>query len=141
MSYFLELLNVNDFFVVPKYFIRPDMIEKRNPLSDTARRAGWIGSNIIFLKIPKAGQIFYVENGKIIPKKDVLDKWQKTIFLKHIKQPKSKGWILDIMNCIDLSNKKEFESAKQYGLLTYSLMTIKPILTTINIPKNIKTEC
>jgi hypothetical protein len=45
------------------------------------------------------------------------------------------------MNCIDLSNKKEFESAKQYGLLTYSLMTIKPILTTINIPKNIKTEC
>jgi hypothetical protein len=45
------------------------------------------------------------------------------------------------MNCIDLSNKKEYESAKQYGLLTYSLMTIKPSLTTINIPKNIKTEC
>jgi len=41
-------------------------------------------------------------------KKEVLEKWQKTIFLKGIKKADAKGWILDIMNCIDFLNKKEF---------------------------------
>lgn len=105
---YLESLRVNDFLVIPKHFFISEMIEKRKPLKDTARRAGWIGSNILFSKIPKAGQIFYVENGKEISKKDVLEKWQKTVFLKQIKKADVKGWILDIMNCIDALNKKEF---------------------------------
>jgi len=108
LGYFLELLNVNDFFVVPKHFFVSEIIEKRKPLAETARRSGWIGSNILFSKIPKAGQIFYIENGKIIAKQDVLNKWQKTVFLKQVKQTEAKGWILDIMNCIDTLNKKDF---------------------------------
>jgi type II restriction enzyme len=105
---YLETLCVNDFFIIPKHFFISKIIEKRKPLSDNARRAGWIGSNILFSKIPKAGQIFYIENGKEISKKDVLEKWQKTIFLKQIIKADTKGWILDIMNCIDSINKKEF---------------------------------
>jgi len=85
MGYMVEIWNVNDFFVVPKHFFVSEIIEKREPLADTARRAGWIGSNILFSKIPKAGQIFYVENGIEIAKKEVLKKWQKTVFLKEIK--------------------------------------------------------
>src|SRR3989344_2097424 len=104
----LESLYVNDFFVVPKHFFIPEIIEERKPLKETARRAGWVGSNILFSKIPKAGQIFYIEDGKEISKKEVLEKWQKTIFLKGIKKADAKGWILDIMNCIDFLNKKEF---------------------------------
>jgi len=105
---YLESLFVNDFFVIPKHFFLSEIIEKRKPLKETARRAGWIGSNILFSKIPKAGQIFYIEDGKEISKKEVLEKWQKTIFLKGIKKADAKGWILDIMNCIDFLNKKEF---------------------------------
>ena len=105
---YLKSLYVNDFFVVPKHFFISEIIEKRKPLKETARRAGWIGSNILFSKIPKAGQIFYIENGKEISKKQVLDKWQKTVFLKKIKKADARGWILDIMNCIDALNKKEF---------------------------------
>jgi type II restriction enzyme len=108
MTYLLELLTVNDFFIVPKHFFTSEMIEKRKPLLKPARRAGWIGSNILFSKIPKAGQIFYIENGNIINKQDILNKWQKTIFLKQIKKPEAKGWILDIMKCIDALNKKDF---------------------------------
>ena len=111
----LESLRVNDFLVIPKHFFISEMIEKRKPLKDTARRAGWIGSNILFSKIPKAGQIFYVENGKEVSKKDVLEKWQKTIFLKQIKKADAKGWILDIMNCIDALNKKEFSLQDIYS--------------------------
>ncbi len=105
---YLESLFVNDFFVIPKYFFISEIIEKRRPLKETARRAGWIGSNILFSKIPKAGQIFYIENGKEISKKQVLDKWQKTVFLKKVKKVDAKGWILDIMNCIDSLNREEF---------------------------------
>lgn len=77
-------------------------------MSENACRAGWIGSNILFSKIPKAGQIHYIENGNVIDKKDVLEKWQKTVFLKKISKPDAKGWILDIVNCIDSLNKSEF---------------------------------
>ncbi len=112
---YLETLLVNDFFVVPKHFFVSEIIEKRKPLSPTARRAGWVGSNILFSKIPKAGQIFYIENGKEISKKDVLEKWQKTVFLKKIKKVEAKGWILDIMNCIDALNKKEFTLTDMYA--------------------------
>lgn len=105
---YLQTFVVNDFFVVPKYFFVPEIIEKRKPLAENARRAGWVGSNILFSKIPKSGQIFYIENGKELTKKDVLRKWQKTVFLKKVKKADAKGWILDIMNCIDLLDKKEF---------------------------------
>ncbi len=111
---YLESFSVNDFFVIPKHFFIAEIIEKRKPLSDTARRAGWVGSNILFSKIPKAGQIFYVENGKEVSKKDVLEKWQKTVFLKQIKKAEAKGWILDIMNCVDSLNKKEFTLSDVY---------------------------
>ena len=112
---YLESFYVNDFFVVPKYFFISEIIEKRKPLKETARRAGWVGSNILFSKIPKAGQIFYIEDGKEIPKNQVLDKWQKTIFLKEVRKADAKGWILDIMNCIDSLNKKEFSLQDVYN--------------------------
>lgn len=111
---YLATLFVNDFFVVPKYFFVPEIIEKRKALAESARRAGWIGSNILFSKIPTSGKIFYIEDGKEISKKEVLEKWQKTAFLKKIKRPELKGWILDTMNCIDALNKKEFSLAEIY---------------------------
>ncbi|TSA46250.1 restriction endonuclease, partial [bacterium] len=108
LSYDLNNFEVLNFLVVPKHFFITEIIEKREPLAESARRAGWIGSNILFSRIPKAGQIFYVENGKEVDKKEVLEKWQRTVFLKEIKKADAKGWILDIMNCIDALNKKEF---------------------------------
>jgi len=113
MGYLATLL-VNDFFVVPKYFFVPEIIEKRKALAESARRAGWIGSNILFSKIPTSGKIFYVADGKEISKKEVLQKWQKTAFLKKIDKPELKGWILDTMNCIEALGKNEFSLAEVY---------------------------
>src|SRR3989344_462656 len=45
---YLESLFVNDFFVIPKHFFLSEIIEKRKPLKETARRAGWIWSKIFF---------------------------------------------------------------------------------------------
>jgi type II restriction enzyme len=104
----VQTKHINDFFVVPKHFFIAEIIEKRKPLSEKARRAGWIGSNILFSKIPNAGMIFYVENGIVNSKQSVLKKWHSTVFLRQIKKAETKGWILDIMNCIDGLGKNEF---------------------------------
>ena len=112
---YLPSLSVNDFFIVPKHFFVEEIIEKRKPLKLTARRAGWVGSNILFSRIPKAGQIFYIQNGIEISKKEVLSNWQKTVFLKEIKKDEARGWILDIMNCIDDLNTNEFTLQDLYS--------------------------
>ena len=52
MNYSKETQCVKDFIFVPKHFFVPDVIEKRKPLAQTARRAGWIGCNILLDKIP-----------------------------------------------------------------------------------------
>lgn len=57
---------VNNFLVIPKHFFTPEIIIKRNPLSVTAKRPGWIGCNIDISKVPESGRIFIVENSKII---------------------------------------------------------------------------
>lgn len=114
LHYLDGIFSVNDFFVVPKYFFVSEIIEKRKPLSANAKRAGWTGSNILFSKIPNSGKIYYIENWKEISKKEILEKWQKTAFLKDIKKDNLKGWILDIMNCIETLNKNEFSLQEIY---------------------------
>ena len=115
LHYLASAHSVNDFFVVPKYFFVPEIIEKRKALSENARRSGWVGSYILFSRIPDSGKIYYVEGGREFSKKEILTKWQKTAFLRDVKKPELKGWILDIMNCIDALGKKEFSLNDMYS--------------------------
>jgi len=115
LHYLIQDYSVNDFFVVPKYFFVPAIVEKRKALTEKARRKGWEGSFLLFSKIPDSGKIYYVENGKQFSKKEILAKWHKTAFLKNIKKDDLKGWTLDIMNCIDSLNKKEFSLQDMYN--------------------------
>ena len=108
LNYDFPKLEVVNFFVIPKHFFVPEIIEKRKPLSSTARRAGWIGCNILLKSIPETGKIFFVKNKIVEPKNKVLSEWQKTLFLREEKEISAKGWLLDTMLCIDRLNKKEF---------------------------------
>lgn len=91
---------VRDFLIIPKYYFVPDFIEKRKPLSKNARRAGWIGCNILLDKIPSSGRIFLIKNSEIIDRNLIINKWKETEFLKSVNQ-KSRGWLIDILNCVD----------------------------------------
>lgn len=115
LNYELQKLEVINFFVIPKHFFVPSIIEERKPLSPTAERAGWIGCNILLQSIPQAGKIFLVKNKVIEPKNKVLAEWRKTLFLREEKDIKSKGWILDVMNCIEQLAKKEFTLDEVYN--------------------------
>lgn len=101
-------------FVVPKHFFVPEIVEKRNPLSNDARRSGWVGSNILLGKIPQAGKIFLVENQEVTPRDEVLAAWSTVLFLREERAPE-RHWILDVMHCIDKLGKREFTLEDAYG--------------------------
>lgn len=115
LNYDLSNFSVLNFFVIPKHFFVPDIIEKRKALSPTARRAGWVGCNILLQSIPQTGKIFFVQDGRIEPKEKVLAGWKKTLFLREEKEISAKGWLLDIMNCIEKLENKEFALDEIYA--------------------------
>ena len=115
LNYDLRNFEVKNFFVVPKYFFVPEIIEQRKPLAETARRAGWVGCNILLKDIPLTGKIFYIKNGNVELKEQILKNWRKTLFLKEEREVTAKGWILDVMNCIDKIGKGEFSLNKVYA--------------------------
>lgn len=86
-------------------------------MSCNARRANWIGSNILINHIPNSGKIYYVKNKKEFDKDIVLEKWGKTLFL--IEQDKLKGWTLDVMRCLDEIDKEEFDIDDVYKFEKY----------------------
>ena len=98
-----EVLN---FAVIPKHFFVPEIIVKRN--QGIKNRPNYIMCSIDLTKIPKSGKIFYIKNRKIENKNKILENWNKTLFLRKSKEIESKGWILDIMKCIDKLEKNEF---------------------------------
>ena len=108
LNYNLVSLDVLNFLVIPKHFFIPDIIEKRKPLSPTARRSNWVGCNILLKDIPQTGKIYLVRNGYVEPKGKVLSEWKKTLFLREEKVITAKGWILDVMKCVEDLRKKEF---------------------------------
>lgn len=117
LNYTKNTWQVNNFLIIPKHYFVSDIIEKRKPLSITARRAGWVGCNINISKVPEIGRIYLVENSKVLDKAKVLVKWNSTEFLKS-KNSEAKGWILDIMHCIDKINKIQFSLEDMYKFET-----------------------
>lgn len=107
MSYSKKELKVKDFVLVPKHFFVPNIIEKRKPLAPTARRAGWIGCNILIDKIPEQGKIKIVSNGEIINIHTVVDKVNKSNQLE-IKNVSSRGWLMDVLNCVNKISSQLF---------------------------------
>lgn len=119
-NFFLLNYNLNDFsvlnfLVIPKHFFIPEIIEKRKALSQTARRAGWVGCNILLQSIPQTGKIFFVKNKQVEPKEKVLTEWQKTLFLREEKEIKARGWLLDVMMCVDKLERKDFSLDEVYA--------------------------
>ena len=118
MSYSREALRVTDFFVVPKHFFVPDIIEKRKPLADTAQRAGWVGCNILIDKVPKQGKISIVSNGQVCNADAVTEKLQKSGRLAF-KNLDSRGWILDVLQCINAIPNQIFSLDEVYAWMRY----------------------
>lgn len=118
LNYDLNTLSVVNFLIVPKHFFVREIIEERKPLALTARRAGWIGSNILLNKIPASGKIFIVRNGLLEPKESVLSEWKKTLFLRY-EGLEARGWLIEVMKCVESLGKAEFTIDDVYAFETH----------------------
>ena len=114
LSYDLANLSVKNAFIVPKHFFVREIIEERKPLAATARRAGWIGCNILLSQIPQSGKIFSVRDGQPQAKEAVLAEWKRTLFLRE-ESTEGRGWLIEVMKCVELLGKKEFELDDVYA--------------------------
>lgn len=104
---------VTDFSLVPKRFLVPTLIEKRKPLSQTARRAGWVGCNLRIGSIPADGRIYYVREGAVVDKEAVSSQWNKTAFLDQI-DVHSRAWLVSVMACVQSLDKHAFKLEEIY---------------------------
>jgi hypothetical protein len=114
MNYDFKSRAVVSLFIVPKHFFVREIIEERKPLAATARRAGWTGSKILLNRVPESGKIHIVESGVIRPKETVLAELQKTLFLRS-ESPETRGWLLDVMNCVESLGKRDFTLDEVYA--------------------------
>ncbi len=116
MTYNLSTAYVTNFFAVPVYFIDSSVIEKRKPLTPTARRAGWTGCNILLERVPDVGKIFYVKNSFVFDKENVLTSWGKAKFLKTEKSLEARGWTLAVLRLIQSLKVRDFTLSQLYEL-------------------------
>ena len=118
MNYSKENQCVKDFILIPKHFFVPEIIEKRKPLAKTARRAGWIGCNILISKIPEQGRVHIIQNGKINDMKSVVQKVNKGKLLE-VGDLKARGWLMDILNCVNNIPSEQFSLTMIYSFIDF----------------------
>lgn len=104
---------ITDLTFIPKFFLTPDIIEKRKPLSANAKRAGWVGCNILYQKIPEQGKLRIIRDSKEIEVAEVLRRY------KQVKQLQTdnlnlRGWMLDVLNCINDIGSENFTLQQVY---------------------------
>ena len=91
---------VKNLVLIPNHFFVPEIIEKRNPLSEKARRTGWTGCNINLTTIPEYGKIFIVKNTVEINRDKVIESYHKVEGLR-VNSLENRGWLMDILQCVD----------------------------------------
>lgn len=117
LGYHRRELQVADLFVVPGPFLTENTVSARKPLSSTARRAGWIGSNIHLDRIPAIAKISIVQDGIAVAPGIVRANFSRLRFVGFLEH-RQRGWLADILHCIErfrLPAGGEFHLADLYG--------------------------
>jgi type II restriction enzyme len=116
--------NVENLLLVPRMFFSETVIEKRKPLAPTARRAGWVGCNILLNRIPRDGKIPLVADGVAVTSEKVRREYSRVKKLAEI--PASvRGWTLDVLNVVRKLKKAQFSLAEMYAF-TSELSALHP---------------
>ena len=105
---------VMNLIVIPKHFFTPELIERRKPLSESARWAGWIGCYINLEKIPSDGRIFIVRECRQVEHRKVLADFEriKTLYTKDLNK---RALMMDIMSCMDMIPSRDLSLRQMYA--------------------------
>lgn len=118
LNYEKNSKTVRDVSVIPKQFFIPELIQKRKPLAETARRAGWVGCDIKIDRVPNFGKIPLIANRVARPKDKVVEDWERTAGLRT-KSFKQMGWVADVLLCVERIGQKEFTLDNVYKFENY----------------------
>lgn len=99
LLYHPALWMVQDLFFVPRFFLSPSILERRRALRPTARRAGWVGCNILLSSLPLDARIHAVVDEVPRPPEVVRDSWRRFAFLAD-RDAESRGWTADVLACV-----------------------------------------
>lgn len=105
---------VNDLLLIPNFCLSKSAIERRKPLKATARRAGWVGCNIILDLVPPEGRIEVINSGQIISRTAVRKSFRNVQPLKDISS-RTRGWTLDVLTVLRSLKKPEFTIDDAYS--------------------------
>jgi type II restriction enzyme len=105
---------VKNLVLFPSVLFTEDVLEKRNPLSQTARRAGWIGCNIVLNRVSREARIAMVSDATIISSSTVREEFKKYRALEVVPW-EVRGWTLDVLNILKKINADEFDLPQVYA--------------------------
>ena len=99
LQYSADDWRVKSLFIVPGHFFTPVVIQERPPLPPTARRPGWIGSNILLSSLPDEARVAVVADGVPRNSADVRHDWARFRFLRDDPQAQG-GWGAAVLICV-----------------------------------------
>lgn len=106
--------SVADLVLVPRFAFSMSVIEKRKPLGPRARRAGWVGCNILLGLIPADARVPIVTEGNVVKPSDVRRQYAALRPLEHL-TVKTRGWTLDVLNQVRELKMRRFTLADIYA--------------------------
>jgi type II restriction enzyme len=107
LSYGMESWRVKDLILVPSFVFTMSAVEKRPPLSSKARRAGWVGCDIMLGRIPTDAKIPLISAGKPEITSAARRRYKSLAPLKNLSL-KRRGWTLNVLNVVRSVGRKSF---------------------------------
>jgi type II restriction enzyme len=114
LHYERQTWNVRNLILVPHFAFSISAIEARKPLAAHARRAGWVGCNIVLKNIPPDARIKLVSDGVPAPPHLVRENFQRLKPLEEI-GVEERGWTLDVLRLVRSLGKAEFSNNDVYA--------------------------
>jgi type II restriction enzyme len=114
LHYDLDTWAVRTILLVPHFAFALSAVERRKPLAPTARRAGWVGCNILLDKIPVHARIPIVNEGTPQASQQVRASYNRLRPLEKL-QVEKRSWTLDVLQVVQSLGKLEFTLADVYA--------------------------
>jgi type II restriction enzyme len=114
LHYERERWKVVNVIVIPRFAFSFSALEKRKPLGPSARRAGWVGCNIVLSKIPLDARIPLVVDGTPQSPGLARKRYSRIRPLAKLKS-ENRGWTLDVLNLMRSLGREEFSLSDAYS--------------------------
>jgi type II restriction enzyme len=109
-----ESWQVQSLIAIHSSFLTPWVIERRSPLSQNARRAGWVGCNIRLDRIPPDGEIAVISEGVCLPKSEVRRRFERFLPLANLSADQ-RGWTTLTLSIIRMLGRNKFALSDLYA--------------------------